>query len=82
MGFMKKLSGYTMLASFILYGGCDYALDKYLKPQYSEKAIRLRKATVSVIEANISAAINSVDEKMSELEKNTVEDGKNDRTGK
>jgi hypothetical protein len=79
MGFMKKTSGYMMLASFILYGGCDHALDKYLKEQYSERAIRVRKAALGVIEDKISGAIASMEEKMSELEKETVEDGKNDR---
>jgi hypothetical protein len=81
MGFAKKAGGYAMVFSFILYGGCDHVMRKYLKPEYSERAIRMRETAAGIVDAIASNTFDSAEQSMSELENNLKEVEKNDRAG-
>ena len=76
---LRKVIAYGVLTTSILYGGCDYFADKYLKPEYSTKLIETRRRVRRVVENGAHKAAILLDKKLSELEKEVEDDaGKRD----
>lgn len=81
MGAIKRAGWYTALFSFVLYGGCDHILVKYLKPEYSSRAVRMRQKVANIVDGGMANAVDSAEETLSELEKSVGEVEKNDKPG-